>query len=122
MAEPSQSLRNHARIVPAYHYFIFGAFTINLFQSVMNLVGQLAFTLPFLWLSGGAAWAFPVAGMTLGELPFPEGAAVTMIVRGRQLIAPNGATRLEVGDHAYVLSRPEGIVMLQLLFGRPESS
>jgi NhaP-type Na+/H+ and K+/H+ antiporter len=45
-----------------------------------------------------------------------------MIVRGRQLIAPTGATRLEVGDHAYVLSRPEGIVMLQLLFGRPESS
>ena len=45
-----------------------------------------------------------------------------MIVRGRQLIAPNGATRLEVGDHAYVLSQPEGVVMLQLLFGRPESS
>ena len=66
--------------------------------------------------------ALPVAGMTLGELPFPEGAAVTMIVRGRQLIAPNGATRLEVGDHAYVLSQPEGVVMLQLLFGRPESS
>ena len=39
MAEPSQSLQNHARIVPAYHYFIFGAFTINLVQSVMNLVG-----------------------------------------------------------------------------------
>jgi len=66
--------------------------------------------------------ALPVAGMTLGELPFPEGAAVTMIVRGRQLIAPNGATRLEVGDHAYVLSQPEGVVMLQLLFGRPEST
>jgi cell volume regulation protein A len=66
--------------------------------------------------------ALPVAGMTLEELPFPEGAAVTMIVRGRQLIAPNGATRLEIGDHAYVLSRPEGVMMLQLLFGRPESS
>jgi cell volume regulation protein A len=66
--------------------------------------------------------ALPVAGMTLEELPFPEGAAVTMIVRGRQLIAPNGATRLEVGDHAYVLSRPDGVVMLQLLFGRPEST
>jgi cell volume regulation protein A len=66
--------------------------------------------------------ALPVAGMTLEELPFPDGAAVTMIVRGRQLIAPNGATRLEVGDHAYVLSRPEGVMMLQLLFGRPEST
>ena len=43
MAEPSQSLQNHARIVPAYHYFIFGAFTINLVQSVMNLVGAPSF-------------------------------------------------------------------------------
>src|SRR6188474_471341 len=43
MAEPSQSLRNHARIVPAYHYFVFGAFTINLVQSVMNLVGAPSF-------------------------------------------------------------------------------
>jgi len=66
--------------------------------------------------------ALPVAGMTLEELPFPDGAAVTMIVRGQQLIAPNGATRLEVGDHAYVLSRPDAVTMLQLLFGRPEST
>ncbi|HKP16124.1 MAG TPA: potassium/proton antiporter [Gemmatimonadaceae bacterium] len=64
----------------------------------------------------------PVAGMTLQELPFPEGAAVTMIVRGRQLIAPKGDTRLEVGDHAYVLTKPDGVGMVQLLFGHPESS
>ena len=66
--------------------------------------------------------ALPVAGMTLQELPFPEGAAVTMIVRGRQLIAPKGDTRLEVGDHAYVLTKPDGVGMVQLLFGHPESS
>ena len=66
--------------------------------------------------------ALPVAGMTLQELPFPEGAAVTMIVRGRELIAPKGDTRLEVGDHAYVLTRPDGVGMVQLLFGRPETS
>jgi cell volume regulation protein A len=66
--------------------------------------------------------ALPVAGMRLDELPFPEGAAVTMIVRGRELIAPKGGTRLEMGDHAYVLARPDDIPMVQLLFGRPESS
>ncbi|HEV7994512.1 MAG TPA: potassium/proton antiporter [Gemmatimonadaceae bacterium] len=65
--------------------------------------------------------ALPVAGMSLEELPFPDGAAVTMIVRGRELIAPKGATRLEVGDHAYVLSRPESAEMVRLLFGRPEA-
>ncbi|HKH91119.1 MAG TPA: potassium/proton antiporter [Gemmatimonadaceae bacterium] len=66
--------------------------------------------------------ALPVAGMSLEELPFPDGAAVTMIVRGRELIAPKGDTRLEVGDHAYVLTRPDAVGMVQLLFGRPESS
>jgi cell volume regulation protein A len=66
--------------------------------------------------------ALPVAGMMLHELPFPEGAAVTMIVRGRELIAPKGDTRLEVGDHAYVLTKPDGVGMVQLLFGHPESS
>jgi potassium/hydrogen antiporter len=66
--------------------------------------------------------ALPVAGMMLHELPFPEGAAVTMIVRGRELIAPKGDTRLEVGDHAYVLTKPDGVGMVHLLFGHPESS
>jgi cell volume regulation protein A len=66
--------------------------------------------------------ALPVAGMRLEELPFPGGAAVTMIVRGRELIAPKGGTALEVGDHAYVLAKPDDIPMVQLLFGQPESS
>jgi hypothetical protein len=38
MSEPQQSLQNHARIIPAYHYFIFGAFAINLILSVMDVV------------------------------------------------------------------------------------
>jgi hypothetical protein len=37
MAEPQQSLQNHARMIPAYHYFIFGAFTVNLILSVMDV-------------------------------------------------------------------------------------
>jgi len=37
MAEPQQSLQNHARIIPAYHYFIFGALAINLVLSMMDL-------------------------------------------------------------------------------------
>ncbi len=41
--EPQQSLQNHARIIPAYHYFIFGAFTINLILSVMDLVTAPSF-------------------------------------------------------------------------------
>jgi hypothetical protein len=41
--EPQQSFQNHARIIPAYHYFIFGAFTINLILSVMDLFSAPSF-------------------------------------------------------------------------------
>jgi potassium/hydrogen antiporter len=64
--------------------------------------------------------ALAVAGSTLAELPFPDGAAAMLIVRGRELIAPKGPTRLEPGDHVYVFSRPEDKPFMQLMFGQPE--
>ena len=66
--------------------------------------------------------ALAVAGVTLADLPFPEGAAATMIVRGQEIIAPKGNTILEIGDHVYVLMRPEDESTILLMFGRPESS
>ncbi|HUP88795.1 MAG TPA: potassium/proton antiporter [Longimicrobiales bacterium] len=64
--------------------------------------------------------AIAVAGAQLADLPFPEGAAVSMIVRGASLIPPRGSTVLEPGDHVYVITRPEDLTEIQLLFGRPE--
>jgi cell volume regulation protein A len=64
--------------------------------------------------------ALAVAGVPLAELPFPDGTAVTMLVRGHDLVAPRGSTVLEAGDHIYVFTRPEDRPFLQLLFGRPE--
>jgi cell volume regulation protein A len=61
-----------------------------------------------------------VKGVPLSELPFPEGAAVAMIVRGESLIPPKGNTVLEMGDHVYVISKREDLAEIQLLFGRPE--
>lgn len=61
-----------------------------------------------------------VAGAQLADLPFPEGAAVSMIVRGASLIPPRGGTVLTPGDHVYVITRPEDLNEIQLLFGRPE--
>ena len=66
--------------------------------------------------------ALAVAGVSLADLPFPEGAAATMIVRGTEIIAPKGGTILEPGDHVYVLMRPEDEPTIMLMFGRPESS
>lgn len=63
--------------------------------------------------------ALSVTGVPLADLPFPDGSAAALIVRGQQLIAPRGQTMLEPGDHVFVFSRPEDRPFIQLLFGRP---
>jgi potassium/hydrogen antiporter len=64
--------------------------------------------------------ALAVAGASLAELPFPEGASVALIVRGDGLVPPKGSTALMPGDHVYVFARPEDGAMIRLMFGRPE--
>jgi cell volume regulation protein A len=65
--------------------------------------------------------ALPVAGCRLADLPLPLTTSVMLVVRNRDLIAPRGDTVLELGDHVYVLSRPEDEGMVQILFGRAET-
>ncbi|MGQ0814285.1 MAG: potassium/proton antiporter [Gemmatimonadota bacterium] len=65
--------------------------------------------------------ALAVAGVQLADLDFPDGAAVSMIVRGDSLIPPKGNSVLEVGDHVYVITRPHDLGEIQLMFGRPET-
>ncbi len=64
--------------------------------------------------------ALGLAGQQIADLPIPDGTSVTVIVRGRTLIAPKGPTVLEVGDHVYVLTRAPDRPIVELLFGRPE--
>jgi cell volume regulation protein A len=64
--------------------------------------------------------ALPVAGALIADLPFPEHAAVAMVVRGRELIAPKGSTRLETGDHVYVIAANEDRGLVELLFGHAD--
>jgi potassium/hydrogen antiporter len=64
--------------------------------------------------------ALVVCGLRLDELDFPEGSSVALIVRGDRLVAPKGSTRLEPGDHVYVIAQEEDRPFLQLMFGRPE--
>lgn len=64
--------------------------------------------------------ALVVCGVRLDELDFPEGASVALIVRGHRLVPPKGPTRLELGDHVYVIAQPEDRPIIQLMFGRPE--
>ena len=64
--------------------------------------------------------ALAVVGVPMSDLPFPDGSAATLIVRGNELVAPKGATELQPGDHVYVFARPEDRPFIQLMFGRPE--
>ncbi len=66
--------------------------------------------------------ASAVSGSLVSELPFPEKASALLLVRGVQLIAPRGSTRLQPGDHVYVFCKPEDFAFVQLIFGRGEES
>lgn len=59
-----------------------------------------------------------VAGVTIAEVPFPQDAAIMLIVRGDQLVPPRGAVKLEPGDHVYVFCKPEDEPAVALWFGQ----
>ncbi|MGZ3429302.1 MAG: potassium/proton antiporter [Polyangia bacterium] len=58
-----------------------------------------------------------VAGALISDIPFPPGAAVMLIVRQEELIAPRGATVLQAHDHVFVFCKPEDRPTIELLFG-----
>jgi potassium/hydrogen antiporter len=64
--------------------------------------------------------ALVVSGMPLEELPLPEGAAVTLIVRDNRLLPPTPGTLFQPGDHVHLIAQPEDRGFIQLMFGRPE--
>jgi cell volume regulation protein A len=64
--------------------------------------------------------ALAVAGAPLSELPFPDGAAAALIIRGDEMVPPKGTTVLMPGDHVYVFAREEDRQFMLLMFGRPE--
>lgn len=61
-----------------------------------------------------------VTGARLADLALPEGTAVTLLIRGLELVPPRGSTVMLPGDHVYVVCRPEDRGFVQLLFGHPE--
>ena len=64
--------------------------------------------------------ALVVTGMPLEELPLPEDAVVTLIIRKNRLVPPRPGTTLEPGDHVHLIAQPEDRGFIQLMFGRPE--
>jgi potassium/hydrogen antiporter len=64
--------------------------------------------------------ALLVARMPVEELPLPEGAAVTLIVRENRLLPPVAGAVLQAGDHVHLIAQPVDRGLIQLMFGRPE--
>jgi cell volume regulation protein A len=65
--------------------------------------------------------AASVCHASLSQIQLPADAAVTLIVRGSELVAPRGPTVLIPGDHVYVFFRSADRQYIELLFGRSES-
>lgn len=59
-----------------------------------------------------------VAGVTIAEVPFPQDAAVMLIVRGSELIPPRGGVTLAPGDHVYIFCKPQDEPAVALWFGQ----
>ncbi|MGH7679009.1 MAG: potassium/proton antiporter [Gemmatimonadaceae bacterium] len=66
--------------------------------------------------------ALAVAGVPLSELPFPDGAAAALIIRGDEMVPPKGTTVLMPGDYIYLFARPEDRHFMLLMFGKPEEA
>ena len=58
-----------------------------------------------------------VCGATLAEIQFPDHASAMLIVRGTELLAAKGKTRIQPGDHVYLFFNPEDEPYIGLLFG-----
>ena len=63
-----------------------------------------------------------VAGRLLRELARPDGLVVTLVLRGRQVIMPRGATALEPGDHVFVALRGRVKPLVDRLFAPAEDA
>lgn len=61
-------------------------------------------------------------GRKLRDLDFPETAVVAMISREQQIIPPRGRTRVEAGDHVFIVLRPEARPLVDQVFTSTASS
>lgn len=57
-----------------------------------------------------------VAGQALRNLSLPDGALVALVVRGKEVIMPRGATQLRPGDHVFMAVRAPLIPIINRLF------
>ncbi len=60
------------------------------------------------------------AGRKVRELALPDGVVIAMVVRGDQIIPPQGRTEILAGDHVIVVLRPGSRPLVDQVFGGHE--
>ena len=60
------------------------------------------------------------AGKYVKDLSLPDGAVIALIARGRDVIPPQGNTRVQAGDHVILVLRPGVLPMVNQIFGSDE--
>ncbi len=58
------------------------------------------------------------AGRLISQMALPEGVVVAMITRGSAVIPPRGSTRLEAGDHLFVVLKPNNQPFVDCVFSQ----
>ena len=81
----------------------------------LELVSLREFSGDFIWYTVSKVSA--ASGAEVRELPLPQGSLVILVLRGNEVVAPHGGTRLDPGDHLCVFVKPETRKLLDLLFG-----
>src|SRR5690606_28213674 len=56
------------------------------------------------------------AGRRLRELALPDGVVVAMVSRAQHIIPPRGSTRIEPGDHVFVVLQPGARALVDRIF------
>ena len=94
MPEPQQSFKNHARIIPAFHYLVFGAFTLDLALSIGAFAGAPSFARGSHVLTAVAlialAWYTRVFALTVQDRVI----RLEMRLRLRELLPPDLVPRI----------------------------
>jgi potassium/hydrogen antiporter len=94
----------------------FAAPTVTVPPANVELVSLREYPGEFVWYFIASASA--ASGALIRDLPLPAGCVVVLIMRGAEIVAARGATRLRDGDHVCVFVLLEHRPLLDLLFGQ----
>ena len=60
--------------------------------------------------------ASPLIGEPLKNKPLPEGVSIAAVIRGKNIILPDGNTMIEIGDKVIVFARHDVISEIEKIF------